>query len=194
MNRILKSALLACLTAAISTAPIQCWAQQQRQNRGNVDPAQARERMMERYREQLEIKNDSEWSAIEPRIQKVLDARRDLQSGVGMAMARRARGGADNAQTDQAQGTRRGRRGNNNNSQGDQPQATRRGPQPSAAAQSLQQAVTSNAAADEVKTKLASYREERQQKRAKLETAQTELQKVFSVRQEATAVLMGLLQ
>ena len=46
-----------------------------RQGRGNFDPAQFRERMMQNLREQLEVTDDSEWKAIEPMVQKVMDAR-----------------------------------------------------------------------------------------------------------------------
>ena len=47
--------------------------------------------------------------------------------------------------------------------------------------------------ADEIKAKLAKYREEHQQKQANLEKAQDDLKKVLNSRQEATAVLLGLL-
>ena len=46
----------------------------------------------------------------------------------------------------------------------------------------------------EIKTKLAKYRESQKTKQANLEKAQAELRQVLSVRQEANAVLMGLLQ
>src|SRR5687768_10316220 len=39
--------------------------------RGNFDPEQMRQRMMERYKEMLEVKTDDEWKVIEGRIQKV---------------------------------------------------------------------------------------------------------------------------
>jgi hypothetical protein len=196
MNNVLKSALLASLTVGLFASPVHCLAQQpQRQNRGNVDPQQARQRMMDRYREQLEVKNDADWNVLEPRIQKVMDARREVaQGGMGGAMFGRGRGGANNAQGgDQAQSTRRARQGNNN-AQGDQAQPTRRAPQLSAAGQALQEAIKSNASADDLKAKLASYREERKEKQAKLEAAQADLQKILSLKQESTAVLMGLLQ
>jgi 5'-deoxynucleotidase YfbR-like HD superfamily hydrolase len=58
----------------------------------------------------------------------------------------------------------------------------------------LQKAVESNAPADEIKTKMAKYREAMKAKEAKLVKAQDELKQVLSVKQEATAVLMGLLK
>jgi hypothetical protein len=50
------------------------------------------------------------------------------------------------------------------------------------------------ASADEIKGKLAKFREARKTKEANLEKAQDELRKVLSARQEASAVLTGLLK
>jgi hypothetical protein len=195
MKTSIHSSLLAGVAAVFLAIPTCSYAQgQQRANRGNFDPQQARQQMMERYRQRLDIKDDSEWSAIEPRIQKVLDARREAsQMGMGGMMFARGRANTDNAQGDQSQPNRRNRR-NNDNAQSDQGQTARRGPQPSPAAQDLQKAIAAKAPSDEIKSKLAAYRDERKQKRAQLETAQEELRKVLSLNQEATAVLMGLLQ
>jgi hypothetical protein len=57
----------------------------------------------------------------------------------------------------------------------------------------LQKAIDAKAPGDEIKTKLAAYRTARKQKEATLETARQDLKKVLSVRQEAVAVMMGLL-
>jgi len=148
---------------------------QERQGRGNFDPEQMRQRMMERYREDLEVKSDDEWKLIEARITKVTDARREIGFG-GMRF-----GG--------------GRRGGDNNGGGDQ--GGRRsfgGGTPSPEVESLQKAIEAKAPADELKAKLAKVREARKLKEANLAKAQDELRKVLSVRQEASAVLMGLLQ
>lgn len=147
---------------------------QERRERGNFDPEQMRQRMMERYREALEVKNDDEWKVLEPRIVKVSEARRDAGGFGGMrgfGGPRREGGG------DQGGGERR-----------------RFGGEPSPDAEALQKAIDAKAPADEVKAKLAKYRESRKAKEAELAKAQEELKKVLSVRQEATAVLMGLLQ
>src|SRR5262249_47443661 len=53
--------------------------------RGNFDPEQMRQRMMERMREQLDVKDDGEWKLIEGRLSKVMDAQRDARGG-GMGM------------------------------------------------------------------------------------------------------------
>ena len=60
--------------------------------------------------------------------------------------------------------------------------------------EALQKAVESKAPADELKAKLAKLREARKEKEAALEKAQEDLRKVLSVRQEAAAVLAGLLK
>jgi len=156
---------------------------QNRQNRGNVDPAQMQQRMMERYREQFDVKNDDEWKVIETRVQGVMDARREVGvggMGRGMMAARGGRGGnaaGDNAAAGTGQAG--GRRGG--------------GRQLSPAAQELQQAIDAKASTDEIKSKLAKYREDHQQKEAKLLKAQDDLKKVLNGRQEAVAVLAGLL-
>jgi len=68
------------------------------------------------------------------------------------------------------------------------------GGEPNPDAEALQKAIEAKAPAEEVKAKLAKYRESRKAKEAKLAQAQDELRKVLSVRQEASAVLAGLLQ
>ncbi len=57
-----------------------------RPGRGNFDPAQFQQRMMERYKEMLEVTDDSEWKAMEPLVQKVMDLRRESFSGMGRGM------------------------------------------------------------------------------------------------------------
>jgi hypothetical protein len=196
MNRIANSLSVLAIASMLSAMPVLCLGQQQRANRGNFDPQQARQRMMDRYREQFEIKDDATWSAIEPRIQKVMEARRDASTGMGFAMMRRPRGGgggADNAGSDQGQG-QQARRNRNANTDSEQGNTNRRGPQLSPAAQELRQAVDTNASSDVIKAKLAAYREDHKQKQAKLQDAQEELRKVLSLKQEANAVLLGLLQ
>ena len=143
--------------------------------RGNFDPEQMRQRMMERYREALEVKSDDEWKVIQPRIEKVVEARTALGGAGGRFFGRPQRGGNDAA----GGGDRRGRGGFG---------------EPSPEAQSLQTAIEAKASADELKAKLAKLREANKQREAKLAQAQDDLRKVLSVRQEASAVLMGLLK
>ena len=58
----------------------------------------------------------------------------------------------------------------------------------------LQKALDGKAPTDEVKTKLAKLRDARKDKEAALDKAQEELRKALSARQEAGAVLAGLLK
>jgi hypothetical protein len=162
-------------------------AQQDRQGRGNFDPEQFRQRMMERYREQLEIKSDDEWKVIEPRVTKVMEARRDAGPG-GRGFGNFTRGGGGGGGGNENGGDRGARGGRGGGGPGGF------GGTPSPEAEALQKAIEAKASADEIKTKLAKYRESRKEKEAALTKAQDDLRKVLSVRQEASAVLMGLLQ
>ncbi len=135
---------------------------------GNFDPAQFRQRMMDRYREQLAIKDDSEWKIVQERIEKVSDARRDIPRGGGFGGGR---GGGPGG-----------------------PGGPGGGATTSPEAEALQKAVDGNASADEIKSKLANYRDAVKQKEAKLEKAQAGLREVLSSKQEAAAVLAGLLK
>jgi len=130
--------------------------------------------MMERVRDQMEIKDDSEWTAIEPLITKVMEARMAAGPGMGRGMFGPPRN-----------------RGNNG---GDQPQPQRRfGPPPSPEAETLQKAIDAKAPTAELKQAIAKYQEYRKTKQAELEKAQADLRKVLTVRQEAVATLDGLL-
>jgi hypothetical protein len=59
---------------------------------------QFRQASMDRYKEQLEITDDSEWNAIQPLVQKVMDARMAMMpyAGFGRGFMGRGRGGSDN--------------------------------------------------------------------------------------------------
>ena len=131
--------------------------------RGNFDPAQMQQRYMERAKDQLGFTNDTDWSAVQPLVQKVMEARRDTMAGM---FGRFRRGGEE---------------GGNNGSSGN------------AERDALQQAVDSNAPAAQVKAALEKYRASQKAKQAKLEQAQEDLRKVLSQKQEASAVLLGLL-
>jgi hypothetical protein len=185
----LKQALiLTAIAAALCSGANRLAAQNQPPGRGNFDPEQARQRMMERYKTQLDVKSDDEWKVIQERIEKVTQARREVgfgggMGGMGFGRPGRPGGNAGNAEASaDGQGPRRGGRG------GFGP------PEPSPEAEALQKAIEAKAPADEIKAKLAKLREVRKEKEAKLETAQEELRKVLSVRQEAAAVLAGLVK
>src|SRR5438067_12392388 len=81
---------IAAFVMFLSASPV---AAQQGQGRGNFDPAEFRQRMMDNYRERLEIKGDDEWKAIQPLIAKVMDARQDIGFGGGRGFGRGGGGG-----------------------------------------------------------------------------------------------------
>jgi hypothetical protein len=157
------------------------------QGNGNFDPAAARQRMMDRYRETLEVKDDGEWKVLETAIGKVMDARREIGGGFGGGGGRRNRPNANATSADpNAPGGQAG--------QGGQGGRRRGGGTPSPEAVDLQKSIDDKASAEELKPKLAKLREATKTREAKLESAQEDLRKLLTTRQEANAVLMGLLK
>jgi hypothetical protein len=141
---------------------------------GNFDPAQFQQRMMDGIRDQLGFTNDTDWDAVQPLVQKVLDARRDIGFGGNMRMMfRRNR---DNG-------------GDNNN----RPRNNPFGGTPSPEAQALQNAIDNNAPDGQIKDLLARYMASQAKKQTVLKGAQDNLRAVLTVKQEATATLLGLL-
>jgi hypothetical protein len=143
--------------------------------RGNFDPAQMQQRMMERIQDELGFTNATDWSAVQPLVQKVMDAQRDAR---GNMMARMFGRGNRGGGGDQGGGNRRGMFGGT----------------PSPEAEALQKAVDDNAPAAQVKDLLAKYQASQKDKQAKLAAAQENLRAVLTTKQEAQATLLGLLQ
>jgi hypothetical protein len=133
---------------------------------GGFDPAQFQQQMLEQTRKNLSVTNDAEWTAIKPLVQKVMDARREARPGGGMRMF--------------------GPPGGPNGRGGPEGQV-------SSEQQALQKAIEANAPVAEIKAALTKCRSAHLDKQAKLESAQNDLKNVLSVKQEAQAVLMGLL-
>jgi hypothetical protein len=133
------------------------------------DPAQFQQQMMDRIRENLNFTNDTDWSAVQPLVQKVMDARRDVSSNMMRGMFGRNRNG----------------QGGNNN---------RFGPPPSAEQEALQNALDSDAPSAQIKDLLAKYKASQAAKQAKLEAAQDALKAVLTPKQEAQAYLMGMVR
>lgn len=154
-----------------------------RGGRGNWDPEQMRQRIMERVREQLAVKDDAEWSVIESRIKKINDSRSGMGRGFGGPGGGPGGPGGQGGQAGQAgqagQGGRQGRGGFG---------------QPNPDAEVLQTALDSSASADDIKVKLTACRAAAKVKEGQLEKAQDELRQLLSVKQEARAVLLGLLK
>ncbi|MGZ8900964.1 MAG: hypothetical protein ACXW3Z_12790 [Limisphaerales bacterium] len=181
---------------AIATALVGCCSTvslaQDAQNRrgpggGQRDPEEMRQRMTERMREQFGVTDDAEWKVIEGKIQKVTEARRATGGGFGGGMAFGARRGGPGGPG--GDGERGGDRGGEGRRGFGGP-----GGEPSPEVEDLRKAVDAKASADEIKTKLAKVRETRKANEAKLEAAQEDLCKVLTVRQEAVAVMMGLVK
>jgi hypothetical protein len=126
----------------------------------------------------MEVTDDAEWKVLEAAIGKVVDARFESRQGGFPGY--------------------RGNRTNNNNggdTNGGQNRRQRGGfGTPSAEMDDLQKAIDAKAPADEIKAKLAKLRESNAAKEAKLTEAQEELKKLLTARQEAVAVLGGLLK
>jgi len=141
--------------------------------RGNFDPAQFQQRIMGNIRDQLGFTNDTDWNAVQPLVQKVLDARRDM-GGVGMGMMMRRN------------------RGNDQGGGGGRPQRNNFFGTPSPEATALQNALDNNAPDAQVKDLLDRYRASQAKKEAALKTAQENLRAVLTIKQEGTAALMGL--
>jgi hypothetical protein len=157
--------------------------------RGNFDPEQMRQRMMERMREQFAVKDDAEWKLIEERLTKVMDAQRATRSFGGMGgFGGGRRGGGLGGPGGGGGGGDQGGPGGGRGGRGGF------GGEPNPDVEALQKAIDDKVPADQIKAKLAKVREDRKAADAKLEAAQDELKKVLSVRQEAVAVMAGLLK
>lgn len=136
--------------------------------------AQMEQRMLENTRERLEITDETEWKAIEPLVKKINELRAQQLGGNvrGMMGGRGGQGGQG------GQGGRGGRGGF--------------GAEPSAEQTALDSAIESNASKDDLKAKMTAYRKARDQQAASLKTAQDNLKKVLTTKQEAVALQMGL--
>jgi hypothetical protein len=142
-----------------------------------MDQAQRQQWMMDNIRHDLGFTNDTDWNAVQPLIQKVMDARRDIGfGGMGRLFGRGNRGGGPGGEQGGGPGG-----------------GPRFGPPPSPEAEALQKAIDDNAPKAQIKEALAKYRASQKAKQAKLEQAQADLRKVLSIKQEAQATLDGLL-
>lgn len=135
--------------------------------RGNFDPAQMQQQMLAALRDQFGVTDDSEWKIISDKITAVSDLRRSVGGGGGGFGGLRGGGG----------GNRGGRGGAVANPEQD----------------ALRQAITDKLPDAEIKSRLAHLREVRKANEEKLTKAQEDLRGVLSVRQEAVAVMAGLL-
>ena len=153
---------------------------EERQNLRNIDwqnmspqdiQKMIRQRLLESFRDRLEVTDDAEWRIISERLERVSQARMETLAGdfgMGGFGGRPGSGGGRGLQALLGE--------------------------PSAEAKALQSAIDAKAPSAEIKEKLAKLREFRKQKQAELAKAQDDLRKVLSQRQEAIVVLAGLLE
>jgi hypothetical protein len=147
---------------------------------GDMDPDEIRalvkDNAMQNYQEALGFPDD-EWVAISPIVEKVYDAQLEANTGnIGRGgFGRGGRGG---------QGGRGGRGGRGGFGQDPMPELV-----------ALQEALASeDTSSDEIREKLAALREAREKNEKALADARSALKEVLTVRQEAAAVTMGLLE
>jgi len=142
--------------------------------RGNFNMDEFRQRMMERMRESFDVKEDDAWKLISERIEKVSEARRATSGGFGGGPGGPPGGGRPGGGGDSGRPSPFG--------------------SPNPDAEALRTAIENKASTEEIKAKLAKLRESRKAAEAKLEQAQKELMEVLTPRQEAVAVMFGLLK
>jgi len=172
-----KRRMITSLGVCIALLAVSCvaFAQPPQQNgggrrRGNFDPAQMRQRMMERVMEQLGVSAD-EWKVIGPRYEKVMTLERQVNSRGGM-FGRFGRGG-------------RGGRG----FMGQEEETA-----VSKATDDLQTVLDqANPSPDDIKAKLTALRQAREKAKQELAAAQAQLKEVLSLKQEAILVMQGTL-
>jgi hypothetical protein len=144
--------------------------------RGDFNPQDMQARMLSGMRERFEVTNDDEWNVIAERVTKVMDLRRSAMSS--MFFGRGGSSGGD---------SRGGDRGSSSSGR-----SSRSSNSTDVAA--LQAAIQDKLPEAEIKARLERVREQRKENEAKLAKAQEDLRAVLTVRQEAIAVLAGLLQ
>ena len=146
---------------------------------GNFSPEEIQARITANLKEQFGVKSDDEWNLIMERVTKVRDllAASGGRGGMNMRALMGGFGGQGGQNGQGGRGNRQGRMGATSNPEVD----------------ALQSAVTDQAPDAEIKARLERLREVRKENEAKLTKAQEDLRAVLSVRQEAAAVLAGLL-
>jgi len=193
MNTIIKSLSLLVVTAVFASVTVDVSAQERDRNRdrgerggdrgerggdrgerggdrggrggdrGGFDRSQIMERIMDRYRENLGF-SVAEWKVVQPKVQAVMDNRISGASGM-MSMFG---------------GSRRGRGGDSSTEK-----------TPTSELRDLLE--KDDASKGDIKAKLAAYRADRKAREAKLKKAQEDLRQLLTIKQEAQAVLAGLL-
>lgn len=150
--------------------------------RGNFDPEQMAQMQAQRMQEQLGITAE-EWVAIGPRVEKVQGLQQDLQRATGG----RGRGGMMGAMGGGGRAGR-GNRGATAAAEGEQSEIQQK-------LQALMTTLQSDSPSSDTITKqLTELRQAKEKVKQELVKAQAALKEVLSVRQEANAVVNGLLE
>ena len=170
---------------------------------GNFDPAQMRQRLLERLRQRLEVTDDAEWRIIFNRINNVMEARQALggPGGPGGPPPQAGDRGPDGFGPPGGDPQSGPGESPGNADKAGTPRSGPGGPggpggfsrQSSPELDALNKALEAKASADEIKNKLAAWRAARKKQEATLSQAQDDLRQLLSVRQEAIAVTLGLL-
>lgn len=156
---------------------------------GRFDPAQMRQRYLERIKEQLQV-TDEEWTVLEPRLEKVTTLSREA-------------GGLGGGRMFGRQGGRQGGPGGGPTPAGPPPPGA---PVAGAAAPAQPQSAVAKATEDlqttldnneakpeQIKAKLTALREAREKAKQELAKARESVRELVTQRQEAQLVLMGIL-
>lgn len=170
MNKLIKSALLTGVSALLLMGTDTVMAQAPGGGgggRGNFDPAQMQQRMLDRFKETLKVTDDAEWKILAEKLTKIMTIRREMGGGFGGMMGGR-RGGPGGAGPDA------------------QADTTTPSGQLNAALEGTDAAL--------IKTKLAAYRAFVATKQTELEKAQADLKAIVTATQEARLVAMGMLK
>jgi hypothetical protein len=198
MNTPVRTSAIFVGVAAVGIFLATATVQAQDRPQGGFDPKRMQQMMLDRLRQQMEIKDDAEWGAISNRVMAVVQARRSLGLGGGPGgggpMIGPPPGGRGPGSQDGG-GPGGPPPGDNNGGPGRPggpgPGGFNREPNPELDA--LSKAVESKASNSELKARLADLKEARKKKQDALERAQDDLRQVLSVRQEAIAATLGLL-
>ena len=189
-------ALTAILLAVNSTNTVQAQ---------GFNPEDMKKRMVDGFRDRLDVKDNDEWSLISERIGKILEVRFAGFAGRGGQGSTRGgqgstRGGdrsrpeADGARGGERGEARGGERGGDNRGGGNRTRGNRtRGGDPNSASGKLNAAIEANASGDEIKSLLAKLRAERKAAADTLKKAQDGLREVLTSRQEAIMVVSRML-
>ena len=133
-------------------------------DRRRPDPAEMRQRFMDRLKETLGA-SDDEWKVLQPKLEQLMNASREMRSGG--SMFGRSRGGSDR-EPETATGK--------------------------ASQELRKLLDNKDARPGEIQEKLSALRAAREKAKANVATAQKELKELLTQRQEATLVMYGMLE